>query len=197
MGGLAFCVSMLWAQIFPFLALQLLKSNEITKDALTLFLVGSFVLWLVLNIAFFCTIDMSYLNSFIGTLTAPQYTCQLFQESETDPARFDAVFDNRISYIESIHVKEWVKNNIDRWQEEAPSWFKIEKIPDEFLPVEVLVAEGGANRTRSTVSLREIVKIPTVEPANQDGQERAIASPSGERAKQAFGVLRCYALCTG
>jgi len=75
-------------------------------------------------------------------------------------------------------VKEWVKNNIDRWEEEAPNWLKIEMIPDDFLPTEVLVAEGGVNRTRSTVTMREIVAIPTVEPANQDGRERAIASPS-------------------
>ena len=71
-----------------------------------------------------------------------------------------------------------MKNNIDRWKEEAPSWFKIETIPDDFLPTEVFVAEGGVNRTRSTVTIRKIVGIPPVEPANQDGQERAIASPS-------------------
>ena len=83
-------------------------------------------------------------------------------------------------------MKEWVKNNIDRWKEEAPSWFKIETIPDDFLPTEVFVAEGGVNRTRSTISLREIVGISPVEPANQDGQERAVASPSVILVRRTF-----------
>jgi len=42
-----------------------------------------------------------------------------------------------------------------------PDWFKIELIPDEFLPQAVLEAEGGTNRKRrrSSVSLREMVGL--------------------------------------
>ena len=35
----------------------------------------------------------------------------------------------------------------------------MEKIPDEFLPSEVLAAEGGAKRRRSSLSLREVVGL--------------------------------------
>jgi len=56
-------------------------------------------------------------------------------------------------------VKEWVAENIDQWRRDQPNWFKIEMIPDEFLPKDVLEAEGGAKRRRSSVSLREIVGL--------------------------------------
>ena len=115
----------------------------------------------VLNFIFFCTIELSYLNTFFGTKTAPQYTCELYITSKDDFQRFDAVFSNRIQYTKSIHgeVKEWVAENIDQWRRDQPNWFKIEMIPDEFLPKDVLEAEGGAKRRRSSVSLREIVGL--------------------------------------
>ena len=66
-------------------------------------------------------------------------------------------FETRMSFTNAIHdsdVKSWVADNIDRWKEEAPSWFKIEMIPDDFLPRSVLEAEGGAaRRMRSDVIL--------------------------------------------
>ena len=57
---------MLLAQIFLFVALQLFDGDTTTKDAITLFLVGSFALWLVLNIVFFCSIDISYVRQETG-----------------------------------------------------------------------------------------------------------------------------------
>ena len=59
MGGVAFSVSLVWAQIFPFVAL-LFYNNDEMKGSITVFLVCSFCFWLMLNIIFFCTIDLSY-----------------------------------------------------------------------------------------------------------------------------------------
>jgi len=60
MGGFAFSISMIWAQVFPFVALFIFDGE---KEVITIFLVGSFVSWLVLNIAFFFTIDLKYVAS--------------------------------------------------------------------------------------------------------------------------------------
>jgi len=118
---------------------------------------------------------LSYLNTFFGTQTGPQYSCQLFLENEEDSAKFRVVFKNRSSYTEAVHekVEEWVKNNIDSWKQEKPSWFKIEKIPDSFLPSEILVTGGGSNRTRSTTSVREIVGSGDGAEDNQQQQQRS------------------------
>ena len=45
---------------------------------------------------------------------------------------------------------------MERWKREKEEWFAIEKIPDDVLPTEVLEAEGGARRRRSSVSLKEL-----------------------------------------
>jgi len=45
LGGLAFCISMVWAQAFPFVALQFYEEGDtISKDAITAIIVGSFSL---------------------------------------------------------------------------------------------------------------------------------------------------------
>jgi len=107
---------MVWAQVFPFVALAIYDGGE--KSNLQIMLISYFAIWLVLNIAFFCTIDLTYLHTFFGTKTAPQYTCELFLTSQEDSAKFRAAFKSRSSYTKAVHgkVKEWVAENIDRWQ---------------------------------------------------------------------------------
>jgi len=85
-------------------------------------------------------------------------------KSKDDATKFEFTFETRLQYTRSIEaeVKVWVAKNIVRWNKEQPDWFKIEFIPDEFLPITVLEAEGGAakrKRRRSSVSLREIVGL--------------------------------------
>ena len=123
---------------------------------------GSFGIWLALNGLFFLTIEMSFMNTFFGTITAPQYTVQLFRIGEDDFSRFDAAFDNRRSYINGCEdeVRVWLRENIDRFQLEQPEWWKIEMVGDEFLPAQAIEAEGGARRRRRSVhSVREILGV--------------------------------------
>jgi len=146
MGGIAFSASMLWAQIMLFVALQFFEGSN--KEALTTILVCSATLWLLLNIVFFRTINLNYLNTFFGTMTAPQYACELFlSASSEDSIKFKVAFKKRLQLTKSIkaNVKEWVANNIDRWKEDKPDWFKIDLIPDDFLSLAELEAEGGTN----------------------------------------------------
>jgi len=152
---------MVWAQIMPFVALHFYEGSN--KDALSTILACSATVWLILNFVFFCTIDLDYLNTFFGTMTGPQYTCGVFLASKDDATKFDFAFETRLQYTKSIEaeVKEWVANNIDQWRADKPDWFKLDLIPDEFLPQAVFEAEGAVNRKRrrSSISLREIVGL--------------------------------------
>jgi len=150
---------MIWAQVFPFVALQFFEGE--LKSKIETGLIVSFTVWLLLNIAFLGTIDLAYLHTFFGTMTGPQYTVQLYKDAKDDAMRWDAVFSNRISFTKTIHgvVKVWIKENIERWRSENPSWFQLDLIPNEFLPVDVLEAEGGARRRRSSISVREIIGL--------------------------------------
>jgi len=99
------------------------------------------------------------MNTFFSTQTAPQYATNLYLTSKEDYQRWDAAFDNRLSYTKEAHgeVKQWVAENIERWKAEGEAWFKIEMIPDAFFPSDVLEEEGGARRRRTVVSVCELL----------------------------------------
>ena len=113
------------------------------------------------NVVFFYTINLSFMNTFFGTKTGPQYACELFETGGEDYLKFDAVFSVRDSFSKAINVQveEWVKANIVRWKAEGEEWFKVEMIKDEFLPSEVLAAEGGAKRRRNSISFQEVLGL--------------------------------------
>jgi len=152
---------MVWSQIFPFVVLQLLgdskadseQGTELTATRVSVisgYLTCSFVARVILNIVFFCTIDLRYIWTFFSTKTAPQYTCDCFRSGTDDVHKFSAVFSNRNEYTHSIReeVKEWVCENIAVWTDEKPAWFNIELIDDEYFPRSVLQSIGGKSRRR-------------------------------------------------
>jgi len=161
LGGVAFSVTMVWSQIFPFVALQIFEGDGDVKDSIALFLVCSLVVWILLNAVFFKTINFEYVTTFFTTVIAPQYMCELFLTSESDAAKFRAVFKNRASFTKSIHaeVKGWVGENIEQWKAEKPTWFKIEKIYNELLPAAIFEAEGGRMRQQSSDSMQELIGL--------------------------------------
>jgi len=148
MGGLAFTLSVLWSQILPFVALKFYEGED--KELITVYLVTSLALWVMMSIAFFCTIDLNFIVTFFDTRTGPLYTCEMFLNSEEDFIKYDAVFTNRLKYTTAVHgeVKDWVKENVERWQTDKLEWFQIELVDNEFLPQNVLEAEGGTLRKR-------------------------------------------------
>ena len=170
-NGRLYSASLVWSQIFPFVALFLLNKQEnadlMTDGAMntvTIILVCSSIAWLLMNIAFFCTIDLAYLHTFFSTQTPQQFVISNFKNRDSDYGKFDAAFDNEIGLSRPIHgeIKQWIKENIQQWRDETPAWFKVEVIPDEFLPVEIYEAEGGARRRRSSVginSVREMIGL--------------------------------------
>ena len=159
LGGALFTANLIWAQLFPFAALYFYEGE--LADTMRSILIICFFSWLAALVAFFCIIDLQYLHTFFSTETGPQFNITRFKKSKKASVKFDAAFDKRTSYVKAIHedIKQWVAENIEEWREERPEWFKVEMIPDEFLPVEVIEAEGGAKRRRSSVadSIREMV----------------------------------------
>ena len=60
--------------------------------------------------------------------------------STEDAQKFVAVFLNRIDYSHAVReeVKEWVAENIAKWNAEQEDWFKIDYVGNYFLPREIL-----------------------------------------------------------
>ena len=153
---------MIWAQTMPFIALSFFEERD--KEQLETLLLASFGILLVLNGLFFASIERSFVRTFFTRKTAPQYTVELFRTSEDDASKFGVAFDTRLSYTAECkdEVKEWLRENIDRFNLEQPEWWRIDLVGDEFLPQQAIEAEGGARRRRSSVhSVREIIGIGT------------------------------------
>ena len=106
----------------PFVALHLYNDGDkdnIKKEFLMIFLSCSLTVWLILNIAFFCTIDLSFANTFIGIANGHHYACERFNKTgKSEEMNFGIVFGIRLSYTKSIHdeARTWVGENIDRWK---------------------------------------------------------------------------------
>ena len=134
LGGTGYSLSMIWAQVFPFVALQFSTSEK--KELLATMLQVSFGLWLTLNILFFASINREFVRTFFTRTTGPEYTAKLFREAPSDALRFDAAFTNRRSYINGLEeeVRAWLRENFGRFQLEQPEWWEIDKVGGEFLP---------------------------------------------------------------
>ena len=102
-----FSLSMVWAQIFPFVALQLFESDDDDfKVVITMFLVGSFSLWVVLNVVFFCTVDTSYLNTFFGTKTVSEYVGERAKRSSSFAQRAVIIrISNSLHHQQQVNVR--------------------------------------------------------------------------------------------
>ena len=159
MGGTAFTLNMLWAQVMPFVALQLKWEDEDeedreAKDSIAIFLACSCGAWVLSYAVFiFCAIDSSFINTFFGTMTASQFAIASYRDSQTDSQRYWWVFQSCLSYTEPIHdeVKMWISDNINKWEAEKEEWFDINRISKEFLPKEYAErATDKGNKVRPT-----------------------------------------------
>jgi len=162
MGGLAYSASMLWAQIMPFVALGFYEGGN--KEQLEMLLLGSFGVWAVLNVLFFCSIDRSFVRTFFTRKTGPQYIVELFRTSTLDSAKFRAAFSKRRSYIAKCEdeVRAWMEANYEILVGEE--WFRVELVPDDFLPKWILeelneAAAGGVREKLQPTTLSTMKEV--------------------------------------
>ena len=153
---------MIWAQIMPFVALSFYEGRN--KEQLQILLLVSVGTWLVLNGLFFAAIDRSYMHTFFGTKTAPQYTVELFRTSTLDNAKFRACFTNTRSYIAECEeeVRAWMEANYEILVGEE--WFIVAKVPDDFLPRRILdelneAAVGGVREKLQPTTISELKEV--------------------------------------
>ena len=179
----------------PFVALQLYEDEgnmgAFRKENLQIFLLCNLGAWVITIVAFFNSIDLSYVNTFFDFTTGSEYTCSRFQDASDDHGKFLFAFKKKVSYTKSIHgeIKTWVSDNIVRWRIEGEKWFEIDLIPKEMLPSEELLSEGGAQRRkRSSVSMREVIGLVTV--SNSDKVHPLNSSKRDDTEQQQTGLLK-------
>jgi len=118
LGGQAFCLSVIWSQIFPFIALQLFESDggsgEEMKGNITIFLSCSSAAWLISTIAFFSTINVQYLITFFWSETSPEALCKIFLTTEYKDLKYYIITTRRKGRTKSIE-KENKVNSFKQW----------------------------------------------------------------------------------
>jgi hypothetical protein len=189
MGGQVFFLSMLWSQAVPHVAKDIYYSrfdaelfnitladgtivegsNMLDEEKASSVLSLLTTVWACALLTLIYNMDRDLLPSFFTSMTGHEYTVSLFRASDSDEAKFGAIFGNHDSHALSIRgdVKKWVLENYEGWETTKPTWFNdanIAKIPSDMIPIrnlEALLEAGGGERAKRNsflmprVSLRE------------------------------------------
>jgi hypothetical protein len=97
---------------------------------------------------FFLNIEKKYWHTFWSTQRSKDKTMSFFLEGEIDKVKFLVLTRSRHHWV-SIEgeIKEWVKSNWAKWEEEKPEWFT--DVMKALVPVEFIPADGHARRRES------------------------------------------------
>ena len=91
-----------------------------------------------------------------------KYESQDNDEGKDDEAKFSIFGCNLLLWESDIgeEVKAWTAENWARWKEEKPAWFKVEIVPDRFVPAGELEQLGYNRKRRGSAveSVRESVR---------------------------------------
>ena len=84
---------------------------------------------------------------------------EYFIKGETDQIKFKIFGCNRLLWESDIgeEVKVWMWENWARLKEEKPPWFKMERVPDKYIPAADLEQLGHNRKRRGSAveSMRE------------------------------------------
>jgi hypothetical protein len=168
MGGFYFSINMVLSQIGCWIAayLYLYKSSSFRNNERDGMIPDSSIFnvlallcsaWFLAVILFFYMIKRPYWNTFYSTNTGCQQAMSYFLDNDDD-AKKALIFTRHTDLWKPIEkeVMAWTHANWKRWKVEKPDWFTerfIKKVPDEFIPNDVLndlnTAAGGSRRRSS------------------------------------------------
>jgi hypothetical protein len=161
-------------------------ADEVLKFAWTG--VGIFIpCTVVLFAVFFFNIEKKYWGTFYSLQKGKELTMNGFIEGKDDWKKGYAVFTNSKKHWRSIEdeVKNWVKDNWDRWEEEKPDWF--DQAMRARVPIEYIPGVGDARK-------RESVRRASVDAESEGGLAGALgasirrASAGGADGEDITGV---------
>jgi hypothetical protein len=106
--------------------------------------------WLITWIYFVFRIAVPKYRHTIWSGTSGRQCAQdYFLKGDSDEGKFDIFRRNLLLWENEIggEVKAWTAENWARWKDEKPEWFKVERVPDQFIPAAEL-EQLGFNRKR-------------------------------------------------
>jgi hypothetical protein len=115
--------------------------------------------WLCALLFFAFRIAVPKYRYTLWSSTTGRKLCQdYFLKGKDDEAKFKIFTKNLLLWESDIgdEVKAWTAENWARWKEEKPPWFKVERVPDKYIPAGELEQLGNRKRRGSAAaSVRE------------------------------------------
>jgi hypothetical protein len=104
----------------------------------------------------------TYRHTLWSRTSGRQCTQADFLKGKDDEAKFNVFRRNLLLWDGDIgeEVKKWTAEGWARWKEEKPVWFKVEIVPDRFVPAGELEQLGYNRKRRGSAveSMRESVR---------------------------------------
>ncbi|GMI28579.1 hypothetical protein TeGR_g15270 [Tetraparma gracilis] len=165
-GGAYYTYCLVSSQLFIFVAVLLYNTNAAEGlgkiDAGTLWAGASSLAagWLITFAYFAFRIAVPKYRHTIWSGTSGRKCVQdYFVDGKDDENRFGIFGCNLLLWESDIgeEVRAWTAQNWARWKEEKPAWFKVEKVPDRFIPAAELQQLGHNRKRRGSAagSIRE------------------------------------------
>jgi hypothetical protein len=103
-----------------------------------------------------------YRHTLWSRTSGRQCTQGYFLKGKSEEDKFGIFSMNLLLWESDIgeEVKAWTAENWARWKEENPVWFKVEQVPDRFVPVRELEQLGYSRKRRGSAvgSVRESLR---------------------------------------
>ncbi|GMI33932.1 hypothetical protein TeGR_g14783, partial [Tetraparma gracilis] len=163
LGGSYWLFSLIMSQASVFVCVHLYNEyaalpdgvNKVDAGTLWAGAEGLAVAWL-LAFAYFTYVlaTPKYRHTLWSWTSGRQCVHDNFFKGQGDEAKFNIFNRNLLLWESDIgeEVRAWTAENWARWKEEKPAWFKVEKVPDQFIPAAELLQLGMNRRRRGSAA---------------------------------------------
>ena len=109
-----------------------------------------------------------YRYLFYTTETCVQYVRAEHVVAKTDEMKMEIFTNNEVKWAHyKDEVREFTHANWARWKEEKPAWFKVETVPDQFIPAVELELLGSKRKRRGGAASSVVESLWEGEEAEQ------------------------------
>jgi hypothetical protein len=167
-GGTYYAYCLASSQVSVFVAVYLYNKYAVLPENVgkveggTLWLgtAGLATVWLITVSFFVFGVAVPRLRYTLWSWTTGRQVVQdYFLKGKEDENKFHIFTNNLLLWENELgdEVREWVKEGWAGWKEEGEPWFKVELVPDAFVPAEELVLMGVNRKRRGSAagSIRE------------------------------------------
>lgn len=196
MGGTYYFWSLFSSQVSVFVAVHVYNahaeqpSSDVPKLSPELLWAGAVALAAAWSLTFaffvFHVMEPRLRNTLWSWTSGRRYVQQSFvDQAGDDDVRFKIFKKNRLLWEKDMgeEVKKWCSENWAVWARDQPAWFKVENVPDTFIPDQFRAGYGFNRRRRGSaaMSIRESFRSVERDTGAEEDDAEDVEGGGGER----------------